>query len=83
MEVSFTCRIILYSGEYGKYAISELICVLPGYLFFSIYVNGLPHSPFYKHCATVIDNTRKLFKAIILPLEGLNSKIHSFAVLLL
>lgn len=81
MEVSFTRRIILYSGKYGKYAISELICVLPGCLFFSIYANGLPYSPFYKHRAIVIDNTRKFFKAIIHPLEGLNSTIHSFAML--
>lgn len=81
MEVSFTWRIILHSGKYGKYAISELICVLPGCLFFSIYANGLPHSAFYKHCAIVTDNTRKFFKAIIHPLEGLNSTFHSFAML--
>ena len=81
MEVSFTCRIILYSGKYGKYAISELICVLPGCLFFSIYANGLPHSPFYKNRAILIDNTKKFFKAIIHPLEGLNSTFHSFAML--
>jgi len=81
MEVSFTYRIILHSGKYGKYAISELICVLPGCLFFSIYANGLPHSPFYKHCTTVTDNTRKFFKAIINPLECLNSTFHSLAML--
>jgi len=81
MEVSFTCRIILNSGKYGKYATSELICVLPGCLFFSIYANGLPHSPFYKHYATVIGNTRKFFKAIINPLECPNSTFHSLAML--
>lgn len=63
-----------------KYAKSELICVLPGCLF-SIYANGIPHSPLYKYRAIVIDNTRKFFKAITHPLEGLNSTFHSFAML--